>query len=208
MLSRRGRTWAAAGCWAAARARAGAVGPGRSSGPPPARGRPVPRSPPARAAAASPAPAASSSAPSPAPSAAALLASSSYPSGATQRPLPGRRSLSLLPCRCVAVVEAGRGKWRTWWRWVGEAGGVVGWTVGEGERATSISEASCMEARERSSMRHLCEGDGIAGTSQGRSCRLRAASPVSRRAPAGSRRLRPSSGTRSFREIDPAERFP
>jgi hypothetical protein len=175
----------------------------------------VPPSPLARAAEASPAPAASSSAvwtTSLSSSAAALPASSSYPSGAAAQGLVLLLLklwwLPLLPCRrrvapAVVGVEllVGRGKWRTWWRWVGAAGAAVGWTAGEEEMATSISsesETSRMEARERRSTRHLCAGDCMAATS-GRSCTSR------RPAPPASRQLAPagcdqgtSSGTQGF----------
>ena len=210
-LSRRGRSWAAAGCLAAAPARV--AGPERSSWPPPARGRPVPPSPLARVAEASPAPAASSSSvwtTSLSPSAAALPASSSYPSGAAAQGLVLLLKLwwlPLLPCRrrvgpAVVGVEllVGRGKWRTWWRWVGAAGAAVGWTAGEEETTTSISsEASRMETRERRSTRHLCAGDDCMAGTSGRSCTSR------RPAPPASRQLAPagcdqgtSSGTQGF----------
>ena len=203
------------GCWVAARARAAV--PGRSSWPPPARGRPAPRSPPARAAEASPAPAASSSAPWAPPPSTALPVSSSCLSHAAQvLALPLLLELWWLPLRpgrrvAPAVVGAellvGRGKWRTWWRRVGAAGAAVGWTVGGAEMATSISEASRTEAPERRSTRHRCAGGCMAGAS-GRSCTRRPAPPASRRAPAGCGRGTSSWGTRGFQTIDQRERFP
>ena len=153
----------------------------------------------------------------PSTAAAALPASSSCPSHAAQVLalllllelwwLPLRSGRRVAPAVVGAELLVGRGKWRTWWRRVGAAGAAVGWTVGEAEMATSISEASRTEAPERRSTRHRCAGGCMAGAS-GRSCTRRPAPPASRRGPAGCGRGTSSWGTRGFQTIDPGERFP